>query len=240
MAVSHIWNKRISRSSVGSLDQVFFPRQTFRLTTMVFLAISVVLIAAALLVPKGDLVLWFNGRYAPGPNLFFKYITHLGDGLVFVPFVLALLWVRIGYAITAAVTGVVLALLSNFFKHVVFIDFPRPKAWFADPTVLQFVEGVKVHSMHAFPSGHTATAAALAVLASLFFRHRHMPIIAAALALLVGMSRVYLAQHFLVDVAFGYFYGSVTAIAAYHLGYLLYRSRQRRSLISGVSLSQNN
>ncbi len=240
MSVSNIWDKSIARSSVTSMNPEFFPRQTFRFTAVSFLSIGAALIAAALLLPKGELVLWFNGRYAPAPNVFFKYITHLGDGLMFIPFVLALLWVRIGYAITAAVTGAVLALLSNFFKHVVFTDFPRPRAWFADPTVLQFVEGVKVHSMHAFPSGHTATAAALAVLVSLFFRNKYVTAVAAVLALVVGMSRVYLAQHFLVDVAFGYFYGSVSAIAAYHLAYLLYRSRQRRSLISGVPLSQNN
>lgn len=210
-----------------------------------FLLIGIGLILISWFIPKGTAVLWCNAAYAPVPNLFFKYITHLGDGLIFVPLILLSFFAGRRFAVVSIVSALLVSALANFFKHVVFTDFPRPKAWFGDAAVLQFVEGVKVHSLHSFPSGHTATAAAVAVILALIFRRRYVTVLVALLALLVGVSRVYLAQHFFVDVSFGYFLGSVAALAAYQLVYALGRRKQQRHAANEeealvVALPQNN
>jgi membrane-associated phospholipid phosphatase len=153
--------------------------------------------------------------YNPVTNFFFKYLTHLGDGLVFIPLVLYFFFVKKKFALCTAATGVVLALLVNFFKRVVFLGAPRPKKFFEGTEVLQYVDGVSIHSMHAFPSGHTATAAAVALIIALHYKDKKITWIALAIAIFIGVSRMYLALHFLQDVAFGFLLGTATASGLY-------------------------
>ena len=42
-------------------------------------------------VPKGDFFLFVNVHHQPAFDLFFRYITHLGDGLVFILLLIILL-----------------------------------------------------------------------------------------------------------------------------------------------------
>ncbi len=64
-----------------------------------------------------------------------------------------------------------------------------------------------------FPSGHAATAALLAAYAALAYGRRAAPLWLLALA--VGVSRVYVGAHFVVDVAGGWALGALLGIAAY-------------------------
>jgi membrane-associated phospholipid phosphatase len=148
-----------------------------------------------------------------------KYGTHLGDGLIFIPIVLISLIYRYRFAITLALTGILLSVLTNILKQVIYTDTERPKRFFDGVADLHFVEGVEMHGLNSFPSGHTATAAALAMLVSLEWRRAGVVIPAVLYALFIGFSRIYLAQHFLRDVVFGYLEGISVAV----LGYLLAR-----------------
>ena len=68
---------------------------------------------------------------------------------------------------------------------------------------LHLVEGVDVHTYSSFPSGHTATAFCFALLISLLVRTRRLALIALLVAALVGYSRIYLSQHYPLDVGAG-------------------------------------
>jgi len=61
-----------------------------------------------------------------------------------------------------------------------------------------------------FPSGHACAAMAVAV--TLCFGNLGWGIIALALALLVGISRVYLRVHYVTDVVVGQLLGALTAL----------------------------
>jgi membrane-associated phospholipid phosphatase len=116
-------------------------------------------------------------------------------------------------------------LLAQVLKVVVAA--PRPRAYFEGlGQQLQAVAGVDLlRSATSFPSGHTATAFALA--ASLVLLHpwwnRHWWL-AALLAVLVGFSRIHLGQHFLADV----WVGSMLGVAAAWAGYAWLRRWQPR------------
>ena len=163
----------------------------------------------------GDTVLWINQFHNPGTDLLFKWITHLGDGYFFALITLILLirnW-RTGLILLAmglAQTGV-----SSLFKRVIFKGQPRPKTYFADFEAinLHFVEGVKVHAYNSFPSGHTLTAFALATFMALYFKDGRLSLLMLFLAVLAGFSRIYLAQHFLIDVCVGSLLGVVLGYA---------------------------
>lgn len=69
---------------------------------------------------------------------------------------------------------------------------------------------------YSFPSDHTTVAVALA--AGLLLANRRLGLIAAAIALLEGFSRVYLGQHYPHDVAAGLLLSTVIIIAGWPLG----------------------
>ena len=93
---------------------------------------------------------------------------------------------------------------------------PRPAKYFEED-VLSLVEGVKMNYWYSFPSGHTMTAFVLAVFISLMLRRAYWSIILLVYASLVGISRIYLSQHFLVDVLVGATVGVLLAWVFYRL-----------------------
>jgi membrane-associated phospholipid phosphatase len=86
---------------------------------------------------------------------------------------------------------------------------PRPQATLEAGTfhVLEVLRGT-----HSFPSGHSASAAALATWAALRFGWRAWPLV--LLALLGGLSRVAVGAHWTVDVLAGWTVGVGGALLA--------------------------
>jgi membrane-associated phospholipid phosphatase len=146
-----------------------------------------------------------------------KYFTQLGDGLIFLPLIVLALLFRFRYAIELAMTGIFLTVVVNILKQVVFTDTERPKRFFQGIVELNMVPGIDMHGLNSFPSGHTATAAAIAVLIALEWKNKTAVFASLIFAVLIGFSRIYLAQHFLRDVVFGYLVGVVVATAGYYI-----------------------
>lgn len=166
----------------------------------------------------GDTVLWANRWHNPVTDTLFKWITYLGDGVFFAIVTLIMLirnW-RTGLLLLGM--GLTQTVVSFFLKRVVFKSQPRPKTFFQDfeGINLHFVEGVKVHAYNSFPSGHTLTAFALATFMMLYIGNRKLSILFLLLACLAGFSRIYLAQHFLIDVCVGSFLGIIIGYVFFH------------------------
>lgn len=185
----------------------FIQNSTYRLY---IISISVLFILSVV-IEKGQDVLWINSRHSPFLDTLLTVVTNLGDGLIFIPIIIVLLFVRFQYAFTAAVIGLSHGVLVSILKQVIFPSFERPKN-FIDHELLYFVPGINVHSVHSFPSGHTTTAFCLALFIALIINKRSVNILLLMIALLVGYSRIYLLQHFLMDVAAGAVLGSATTL----------------------------
>ncbi len=182
-----------------------------------YCGLSLLLITSPLLwLEYGQLVRWVNGQHTPALDVLMRNLTYFGDGAIFVPVVLALLFVRYYYALVVSVTGLVHGLLVNFFKKIVFTDSPRPTQFFNDETGLHVVEGVRLHCWQAFPSGHTTTAFALALALALLIRHRGITLALLVLACVAGISRMYLLLHFFVDVYAGAALGMCSAALVWY------------------------
>ena len=135
-----------------------------------------------------------------------KYWTFLGDGVLLIALVLVLLLVSYRYALLALVAFAVGGLGAQLLKRLFFSDCPRPVKYFEmvlPDQSLHLVDGVTMHAWHSFPSGHTATAFAILFALALMSRRPVVQALLLLLALGVAFSRVYLSQHFLVDVAGG-------------------------------------
>ena len=91
---------------------------------------------------------------------------------------------------------------------------------------LHLVNGVDVHSYGSFPSGHTATAFTFALLIALLIPSATVSITCILIAIIIGYSRIYLSQHYPLDVAAG----MIVAVFSVTLAVLFqnYIDRKRR------------
>jgi len=163
-------------------------------------------------VQKGDDVLFVNGLHSLFLDNLFYYGTTLGDGMLYLIVAVALLWKNIRHALVAFACFSLTGILIQVLKKIVFFEMMRPAAMLGDEP-LHFVEGLKILKMYSFPSGHAAMAFSMFCLLSQLVRARWFGFIFLVLALTAGVSRVYLVQHFFVDVFFGAILGvSVTSM----------------------------
>lgn len=93
----------------------------------------------------------------------------------------------------------------------------------ADPALLQTML-VKLPSDSSFPSGHTSASVAAAV--AIFTLNKKWGIPAVVLAVLIGVSRLYLTVHFPTDVIAGLLLGIIYGIGAYFItSKLIYKNK---------------
>ena len=139
-------------------------------------------------------------------DVFFKYVTHLGDGAMFGVLVLLFLFIKRKMALVFIVGGVLTLLVTHLFKKVLFKGIPRPVGALGEEA-LHLVDGVKMALWNSFPSGHTTTAFAIFTILCLYFSKCKSQYLWMSLAIIASFSRVYLSQHFLIDIFVGSFLG---------------------------------
>lgn len=192
--------------------------------------------AILLRIQTGDEIFFFSDRRSYWGDWFFKYFTQMGEGLAYVLALAGLLFLRYRSALALPLLGfsvsVVSFLSKSFFAH------DRPAAFFRKLGILDqihLVDGVTLASgPTSFPSGHTMSAFALySFLAFCLPRKRWTALLLFAMALLVGVSRIYLVQHFLQDVYLGAIMGILIALIWYYLQFLPKAHWMDRNLLSG-------
>lgn len=161
-------------------------------------------------ISKGDFIFFFANNRTPFLNDFFHISTKIGEAIGYAIFGLLFLFIRFRYTIlmgvTAASVGIIAAIFKNIFQH------PRPKPYFGQ--LNQDISDIAVvghplleSQMSSFPSGHTISGFAFFTVLALLTKVRILKILALFLAIMVGLSRVYLVYHFLEDILLGSFFG---------------------------------
>ena len=152
--------------------------------------------------------------HGPLLNGFFDYFTNLGDGMFSVFLVIILLVMRrFDIALQILIAFLISGLITQVLKGL--ITSPRPKEFFSVADNIYIVEGLTLSGNASFPSGHTASAFAMAVSLSLYSNHKFLDFLCLLLAILVGYSRIYLSQHFPGDVFGGAVIGVIVALCVY-------------------------
>jgi membrane-associated phospholipid phosphatase len=148
---------------------------------------------------------------------FFKYITHLGDGLFLIIVSLLICFFDVKKGIILLFAYAICGGLTQFLKEVFFNFEMRPYFYYSfHQFPLKIVEGVDMHSQNSFPSGHATAALCLFTLISFYTSKKLGKIGIAILALIVSFSRVYLSQHFTEDITVGSLIGVVfTSLVIY-------------------------
>lgn len=177
----------------------------------------------ALFLSKLELHLLLNTYTHPIADLFFKYVTHLGDGLGVLIISLLFFFINFRASLYIGITGIISGLLAQFFKRIVFHDYGRPLSYFKEGE-LYLIEGVRTLFHHSFPSGHATAAFGLFLSLSFIMGQRIWSAFFLVLALVTAYSRVYLSHHFFQDIYVGSAIGSITAILVYRFFYLRYKT----------------
>ncbi len=165
-------------------------------------------------IPFGQEIIEINKFNNPTLDFIFKYSTHIGDGLFYgLVLILFLFFVNYRAAIVGLIIYAVSSGIAQYLKHAVYADRARPLKYFGDKVKLHFVEGVDIHIMNSFPSGHTTSVFALVCVISYFTKaNKWQQLVLCLLACFTGFSRMYLCQHFLRDVIGGASLGAFTAL----------------------------
>ncbi len=152
---------------------------------------------------KGDEILYFSSLHNSFFNQFFRWTSFIAEAPAFVLVFLLVLFSGYGHGLLLLLNLSVNALAVQFLKLAVFPNQVRPVVFFQGKSPLDFVPGVEIFHQHSFPSGHTTIAFALFFMLSLFTKNKKWSIVFFLSALLIGISRVYLLEHFFRDVYAG-------------------------------------
>lgn len=165
---------------------------------------------------KTELHLSGNQYHSEFFDYLFYYATYLGDGVAVLCMLFLLCFIRYRYAILAAAGNAVSALLTQTLKYTFFSDMVRPIEFFkGKESALYFVQAVENYSYNTFPSGHTTAAFATFFCFAMMMKNRFLKFLMFFVALLIGLSRVYLSQHFLSDIYAGSLIGTITSFFIY-------------------------
>ncbi|MGA2296344.1 MAG: phosphatase PAP2 family protein [FCB group bacterium] len=163
--------------------------------------------------PKGAVSLWLNDFNTPFLDNLFYLATYLGDGIFFIIIILFFLFIRFRYSLYGVISYASSGIAAQILKYI--FNTPRPKAYFDKSLLLHYVPGVSVYISHSFPSGHSASAFALFLFFAAITKKKPLGLIYFGLALFIAFSRVYLLQHFFIDIYFGSLLGVIGTILTF-------------------------
>jgi undecaprenyl-diphosphatase len=136
----------------------------------------------------------------------FLVATYLGDGY---------LWAALAVGLAAfgrsADRGYILMAMCVTTANIVI--FRLFKALYARPRPLLIIRGPRARLVdhHSFPSGHATTAFGIASVIATVYPALWIQVLAYLIAITIGLSRVYLKEHYPLDVLCGAALGSGTA-----------------------------
>ena len=134
---------------------------------------------------------------------FFKWATWGAEGWVWIPFLAIMFgWFKKDFKLIV-LNFLLSTLLTQIPKRFIWDTISRPIASGIPLDEIHTVPGVVMHAYNSFPSGHTATAFTLFLLTIYLFPTKWVFAIGAIFAIICAYSRVYLGQHFPMDLGGG-------------------------------------
>ena len=173
------------------------------------LVLALILGIMLLVLPKAELHLTLCKPHTAFLDSLVPIVTNLVDWLPYLV-VLLLLFYRAGWATFLASNLLLSTLIVQPIKHI--ICAPRPLTWFAEnmPDIsLPLVEGVRMNHWLSFPSGHTTTFFVLFFTLSIILCAENikgkniLSFICFLGASFGAYTRIYLSQHFALDIFAG-------------------------------------
>jgi membrane-associated phospholipid phosphatase len=201
----------------------------FKIAAATSFIISAILLCCSFYFGKQELFLLLNNDLGKLGDFFFEYATYAGDGLLWIVWLIAILSTKRKHLLPLIISAFAfVTIFTQVCKQVILPNELRPTEAISNKAAIHVVEGVYLNSINSFPSGHTATAFTFALLIALLIRSRSLTLLCVVAALIVGYTRVYLAQHFPLDVAAGIMVAVVSVVLAVLVQRLFDARRERK------------
>jgi len=188
-----------------------------KLVLVLYLLLLIPGIILLLVIPKTTLHLFINHYHISFFDFFFKNLTWLGSGWSVAVLFFILLIRHKKEAVIYLAGNLLISLIVQGLKHLVFNDMLRPAAYFKGLHPLYLIPGEAIHLYNSFPSGHSATAFGIFIILIYFVKKPWVKLASLILAMLIAFSRVYLSQHFFMDILAGSFIGTIGMIFTIYL-----------------------
>ncbi|MBX2930902.1 MAG: phosphatase PAP2 family protein [Chitinophagaceae bacterium] len=175
---------------------------------------SVILFFLNYTLGKHPFFLLLNNDLGIGADYFFKFYTNVGDGIIWAILLLIFLKYKKQYIPLLISSFIISTILVQICKYLILPNEPRPIAAIEETALIHTVLGLEPHRISTFPSGHSASAFCFFLIACIVITKKWIVPVGFIGALLVGYSRVYLAQHFPFDVAAGMITAIISVMAS--------------------------
>ncbi len=175
-----------------------------------YILFFIVGIVTILVTQKGDILLFINKYSSNSFDSFFLVVTDIGLGSFVAIVGAALLFYKFRWGLFILINLAWVGIFTNFFKRVLFPHLPRPFHHFYYDDLYRFIHDAPLIYYSTFPSGHTMTIFGFCSMLAYLMKNKLLSLSFFLLALLVGISRVYLLQHFFIDIYVGSVLGLVS------------------------------
>lgn len=175
----------------------------FKLAQAYALIIAFVLFLLSYIIGRDALFLYLNSNLGTFADTFFSYFTYLAEGWIWISYLFILVLLFKKDAAFIVINFISSTILTQVPKNLIWPNVNRPIASDIPISKIHMVPGVEVHTYNSFPSGHTTTAFTLFLLTVYLFPNKKVVIVGGIYALICGYSRIYLGQHFPIDIAGG-------------------------------------
>lgn len=165
--------------------------------------IAIILLASSAFLGRIPVFLFLNRDFGTIADTVLLGLTYLAEGWMWIPYLIIVGWFFKKDKAIIIYSFAVSTLLTQIPKLLLFPKITRPIASGIAPNLMHTVKGVTMHQLSSFPSGHTATAFTIFLLTIYLFDRTKMILIGLLYAMLCGYSRIYLGQHFPMDVGGG-------------------------------------
>lgn len=178
-------------------------KKHFIIAVLLSISLAASLFSMSMLWGKNEAFLYLNTNLGLIADKVFEYSSYLAEGWIWIPYFIVIVVLYKKDITFILMNFLISTLLTQFAKNYIFITAMRPISSGLDVTQIHTVAGVEIHTFNSFPSGHTATAFTLFLLTTYLFPNKYAITFGLLYALVCSYSRIYLAQHFPLDLAGG-------------------------------------
>jgi membrane-associated phospholipid phosphatase len=189
----------------------------FKIALVGSLFLAALLFGASYLYTRETVFLVLNKDLGQAGDIAFYYISYLAEGWIWIPYFMILFgWFKKD-AIFILLNFLISTLFTQIPKQIIWDTVSRPMASGIPQDQIHRVAGVDMHLWNSFPSGHTATAFTIFLVTIYYFPKKVVLAVGAIYAMACGYARVYLGQHFPLDVAGGMMVAILTLILSIYI-----------------------
>ena len=185
---------------------------------IIFLVFEIMVMSYVAVFDRYHQMSLFNGWHSFTFDYLFRGFSFAGELLIPILVLIFFIYKKRAWIKPFLISYALSTVVVQGLKHFVFSSALRPLAYFKSLDASWYmVPGVEIHELNSFPSGHTAAGWFCFLWIALIINKSWAGVLMALFACGVGISRVYLFQHFPIDVAAGAFIGITCSSIIYYV-----------------------